>query len=61
MRSGLKPSELKLKNLDVDVIEKMYKDHWDEYHTTGGVDTWFKVIMRFLEYKGYELTKKETD
>ena len=53
----MKPTELKLEKFDDSMIRKIYMHRLDETWTVGGPDMWFDVIMRFLEYKGYEIKK----
>lgn len=55
----MKPTNLKLDRIDPQVIERIYKQVWDEKGVCGGAETWFEVIMRFLEYKGMDLKKAD--
>ena len=57
MELELKPTDLKLEQFDEDTLRRMYMDIWFEKAVSGGPETWFEVVMRFLEYKGYEIIK----
>lgn len=52
----------KLTTNDVLDIESIFaKEYLDGAPPTGGIPAlWFKVIMRFLAYKGYKVVKIES-
>lgn len=59
MRLDLKPTDLKLKKFDEGIIRRIYTDLWHDRHVGGGPETWFMVIMRFLEYKKLDLIESK--
>ena len=50
---------VELSERDVRVVERMYLEVWKEKGTVGGPRVWAEVIIRFLSYKGYSITKEE--
>ncbi len=46
-----------LTDLQVRMIEKIYRDVWEERGTMGGAKVWTDVIVTFLESEGYEIKK----
>lgn len=54
----MKPTDLKLKKFDEEVIRRIYMDLWEEKHVGGGPETWFTVIMKYLEHRKLELKEK---
>ena len=54
----MKPTEVELEKFDESVIRRIYMDVWEERHVGGGPETWFIVIMKYLEHKGYVIEKK---
>ena len=57
----MKPTDLKLRQFDDELIRKIYMDVFIERHVCGGSETWFIVMMRYLEHRKIKLTEEEEE